>query len=199
MIVDADGGLNVRSGPGTTFRKVDRLPDGTNVEVIETARSADGKQWAWVVPGQGWVSAEYLQEPAPASGRWRMAKSIARFIQQCNLHAPARAKTYDGTIGDAAHQATKSDHNPNALGVVTAVDITHDPARGMDCGEIVEALMKSKDPRIKYIIWRGRIMSSKVAPWTWRTYNGVNKHSAHLHLSVDPRPELYDDDRPWAI
>ena len=72
--------------------------------------------------------------------------------------APGRNKASDGTIGDAAHQATSSDHNPRlirglgATPVVTAADITHDPARGADMAAVTEELRVSQDSRIKYVI-----------------------------------------------
>jgi hypothetical protein len=42
-------------------------------------------------------------------------------------------------------------------------------------------------------------VSSKVSPWIWRKYTGANQHLAHLHISVDSNPKLYDDEKPWRI
>lgn len=134
-----------------------------------------------------------------AKPKWRTAKSLAKLLSQVNAAAPGRKKSHDGTIGDTAHQKTKSDHNPNANGVVTALDITHDPDRGCDCAKIAAALVASKDPRIKYIIFQGKIVSSLKQPWVWRPYTGANPHMKHLHLSVDAAPQRYDDDSPWQI
>lgn len=128
---------------------------------------------------------------------WRLALSIHQLMAQVNAAAPRRNRAFDGTIGDAAHQATKSDHNPNAKGVVTAVDFTDDPKGGLSCQRLVDALVRSKDPRIKYIIWKGQIISSVVSPWKWRPYKGPNPHSKHLHLSVDP--VRYDETQPWNL
>ena len=62
---------------------------------------------------------------------WRVAQSLIRLRDQINLAAPTRSKASDGTIGDAAHATRDSDHNPwvkeGALGIVTAMDITHAP------------------------------------------------------------------------
>lgn len=132
---------------------------------------------------------------------WRLAKSIETFRSQVNQAAPNRSKASDGTIGDAAHSARKSDHNPNAAGVVCAIDITHDPAGDMDCHVLAEQLQASKDPRIGYVIWNGRIMSgshSKRA-WEWREYTGTNPHNKHLHISVSQDPAKYDDPKAWSI
>ena len=130
---------------------------------------------------------------------WRLAKSLETLRTQVNSKWPNRDKSSDGTIGDAAHQATNSDHNPNSAGVVTAMDITHDPAHGLDARKLAEALVASRDSRIKYIISNGQIISSVVSPWQWRTYSGSNAHRHHVHISVMGSAGLYDDARQWKL
>jgi len=127
---------------------------------------------------------------------WRLAKSLETLRDQVNAKWPNRDKSSDGTIGDVSHQATNSDHNPNSAGVVTAIDITHDPAHGLDARKLAEALVASRDPRIKYIISNAQIVSSTVSPWQWRPYTGTNAHRKHVHISVGG---TYDDARPWNI
>lgn len=133
----------------------------------------------------------------------RIAKSLAVLRDQINAAYPNRSKSSDGWIGDSAHQATKSDHNPNRAGVVQALDITHDPARGPDAGKLAEVLLGSRDPRIKYIISNRRIAASYATggamPWTWRPYSGSNAHTQHVHISVSDEPAKYDDAAPWKI
>ena len=134
---------------------------------------------------------------------WRVAKSLKVLREQINQIAPNRSKASDGTIGDTAHASTNSDHNPHVMdgniGVVTALDITHDPNDGCDVQKIVDALVQSKDKRIKYIIWNKKIISSYVQPWEWRDYNGKNPHTKHFHLSVLPSKALYDSKLSWLI
>jgi hypothetical protein len=133
---------------------------------------------------------------------WRVAKSLARLRDQLNAAYPNRSKASDGTIGDAAHAATVSDHNPDQYGIVRAFDITHDPAHGVDGTRLAAALAKSRDPRIKYLIWNGRMLRAYEKPgipaWTWSAYTGTDPHTNHVHLSVvaDSRA---DDTRPWQI
>lgn len=129
----------------------------------------------------------------------RIAKSLAVLRSQVDAMAPARAKDNDGWLGDARHQATKSEHNPDASGVVRALDITNDPDHGVNARALAQRLLNSRDPRILYMISNGEIQSSVVAPWTWRPYHGVNDHSHHFHLSVVGDPKLYDDTRPWEL
>ena len=131
---------------------------------------------------------------------WRLAKSLETLRAQINAAAPGRSKSSDGTIGDEAHASRSSDHNPwikdGAVGVVTAMDITHDPRNGVDCAAMAEALSASDDPRLKYIIWNRRIWTR--GPGTWSAYTGVNPHDKHMHVSVGSTKQQYDDTRPWA-
>jgi hypothetical protein len=129
----------------------------------------------------------------------RIARSLDVLRAQVNARYPNRSKLGDGWIGDAAHQPTQSDHNPNSAGVVTALDITHDPGRGVDTWALAEILRSRKDPRIKYVISNGRIFSSVVSPWQWRPYNGANKHAHHLHISVMGDAALYDLASEWTL
>ena len=134
---------------------------------------------------------------------WRVAKSLLRLREQVNAMAPDRSKASDGTIGDAAHASRTSDHNPwvrdGNIGVVTAMDITHDIAHGCDAQALVDALVSSRDPRIKYIIWNRKIINSRVQPWVWRNYTGLNPHTKHFHLSVRPEKSAYDSQESWQI
>lgn len=136
---------------------------------------------------------------------WRLAKSLEELRKQVNTRAPERSKASDGSIGDAAHASRSSDHNPwvkdEAIGVVTAIDITHDPAGGCDSYELAQSLLDSRDVRIKYIISNGRIASGPdgPSPWTWRKYTGTNPHSHHVHISVRAKKDLYDGTAPWKF
>lgn len=125
---------------------------------------------------------------------WRLAKSIARLRSDVNNRWPDRDKTADGTIGDAAHRSRRSDHNPNSRGVVTAIDITH--WNGI-AQTIWDELLAARDPRIKYMIFNRRIVSSTIEPWKPRLYSGSNAHTKHIHISVSADPNLYDDGSPW--
>lgn len=128
-----------------------------------------------------------------------MVKSLKRLLDQVNDIAPNRDKKSDGWIGDAAHAKTHSDHNPEPDGSVDAIDITHDPAGGMNSYILAERLRNSKDARISYVISNGRIFAGKKgpSPWKWRTYKGKNKHSQHVHVSV--LDENQNDEHDWNI
>jgi murein L,D-transpeptidase YcbB/YkuD len=134
---------------------------------------------------------------------WRLAKSLTKFRDQINAASPRRNKASDGTIGDAAHASRSSDHNPwvkdGKMGVVTAIDITHDPANGVNTWDLAERLRTTKDPRIKYVISNRRIWSSVQAPFQWRKYTGSNPHSSHMHVSVHSSKGHYDSEKDWVL
>lgn len=134
---------------------------------------------------------------------WRVARSLEKLLAQVNATYPGRSKASDGTIGDTLHASRTSDHNPNAAGVVTAMDITHDPVHGLDSEKLANALLSSRDSRIKYIISNRKIAASykvgTTAPWVWRPYSGTNAHNKHCHVSVSSDSSKYDDTSPWNL
>lgn len=150
------------------------------------------------------------EAPPPPAAQWRVAACLLRLREQLNAKFPDRKKDSDGTIGDMAHCPGSSDHCPNiveaGVGVVTAMDITHDPAHGLDAGAIAELLRQNRDPRIKYIISNSRIANFRALdgkpPFAWRPYTGANPHSRHFHLSVKPGktgPGGYDTADDWVL
>ncbi|OLY91818.1 Lysine-specific metallo-endopeptidase [Cnuella takakiae] len=149
-----------------------------------------------------------MENPRPWYN-WRPAESIKHLLAQLNNMAPGRSKEHDGTIGDSDHEGRNSDHNPwvkdeqLGIGVVTAVDITHDPAHKCDCNVLVSVFEKNKDPRIKYVIWNRKIMNSSAIggnePWRWRPYYGKNPHNLHMHVSVKCDRPSYDSTVDWLL
>jgi hypothetical protein len=134
---------------------------------------------------------------------WRVAQSLLVLRKQIDALAPSRSKASDGTIGDAEHSLRDSDHNPwvkdGRFGVVTALDITNDPANGVNSEDLAEALRLSKDPRIKYIISNRKISNPLIQDGAWRPYSGANPHTRHVHISVRMEKALYDDQSLWNL
>lgn len=142
---------------------------------------------------------------------WRVALSLYKLRDQVDLRWPGRGKQSDGLVADPRH-TPDSDHYPHrvaALGerpVVTAIDITHDPARGVDTVRLARALGASLDPRIKYIVAHRRIMSTHPVTvrghtypaWVWRPYEEDDPHESHMHLSVVDGA-IADNIQPWSI
>ncbi len=140
---------------------------------------------------------------------WRTAKALSTLLKQVNDLSPNRSKASDGTIGNAAHAARNSDHNPwivitengKKIGIVTGEDITNDSAHGMDSDKLAQALIDSKDNRIKYVISQGTITSGLPGPkpWVRRPYKGVNPHNHHVHISVRQEQTFFDSNRAWDL
>ena len=67
---------------------------------------------------------------------------------------------------------------------------------------MAQALIASKDERIKYIISNRKIYSGTgqgQPPWVGRSYTGTNPHNHHVHVSVKRDATHYDDTRPWVL
>jgi len=108
-------------------------------------------------------------------------------LRQATALRPKRIKVSDGLLPSAAHltQSPNSDHNTGF-----AVDLTHDPKNGIDCFEIYTKLQA--DPRVKYLIFTGKIWSAKNGE---ARYTGVNAHNHHLHISI--KEDCGNDTKPW--
>jgi hypothetical protein len=119
-----------------------------------------------------------MASPAPAC-RQALADATARW--------PTRNKSSDGIMGDASHQARKSDHN---LG--NAVDVTHDPRSG--CTGSIIAAHAVRDSRVKYVIFNRRINTRDGRGW--RRYTGKNAHTGHCHISI--RAAVRTDNSHWG-
>ena len=111
-------------------------------------------------------------------------------LRQATAIRPSRKKASDGLLPSAAHQVQNpnSDHNTGY-----AVDLTHDPVNGIDCVDIFEKL--KEDKRVKYLIFQGKIWSKEKAKQGNRVYTGSNKHTKHLHISINDG--MGNDTSPW--
>lgn len=143
---------------------------------------------------------------------WRLARSLEVLRAEIDAAHPDRDRSSDGTIGDAAHiaQGSASDHNPNAFGVVRALDVDAGP--GLYPRPPLDALAVELAERVRllglagfeplqdggYVIWHGRI-ASEVQHWAWRSYYGSSPHLEHVHISVSRDPSRYDLETPWRL
>lgn len=127
-----------------------------------------------------------------ARRRTRVAPAAQAILDQATFHRPKRSRRSDGTVGDRAHRARRSDHNPDERGIVMAADLTHDPRNGIDAHGWARWLARKRDPRVKLLISNGE-------SWTpergWRPYTGPNPHRTHAHVSIVRGREF--DTGPW--
>lgn len=126
---------------------------------------------------------------------WRVAKSLLTLRAQYNAAYPSRSTAYDGTIGDASHQARPSDHNPGPDGIVQAMDLTATQAVGDVLAEAALATLKARGQK-GYVIWDRCIANPSVRGGAWRRYNGSNPHDHHVHVSVHSQ---LDTQKAWLL
>jgi hypothetical protein len=119
----------------------------------------------------------------------RLSKSAIQLREQFDDTFPDRDRRSDGWIGDLRHSARPSDHNPDPkTGIVRAIDVDRDvhktgkPDLMPDIADQLRLAAKAGEKRIAYIIFEGRIASSRMG-WRWRKYSGSNPHNKHCHVS----------------
>jgi hypothetical protein len=120
----------------------------------------------------------------------RATPAALAVLRQATALQPKRKKISDGLLPSAAHlkASPNSDHNTGL-----AVDLTHDPANGIDCAEIFQKL--KEDKRVSYLIFQGRIWSKEKSKLGDRRYTGSNPHNKHLHISIIASGAT--DTSPW--
>lgn len=119
----------------------------------------------------------------------RVSRSLDALLAEINAVAPDRSKVSDGALGDQAHAARTSDHNPDANGIVHARDFTHDPEH-FNSYEFARWLARKRYSWVKYIISAGEIWTPAAG---WHQYDGINGHYHHVHVSVND-----DTFRDWG-
>jgi hypothetical protein len=81
LYIFANGGLNMRSGPGKEYDVIGNIPDGTPITVV-------ARENGWVYTGDGWCSEEYLKSEPPQSniasaealvGSWLVVSEMQKF------------------------------------------------------------------------------------------------------------------------
>ena len=125
-----------------------------------------------------------------------LCKAGQQLREQFDDTFPDRDRRSDGWVGDLRHQSRPSDHNPDPkTGVVRAIDVDRDvhksgkPDLMPDIADQIRLAAKAGEKRIAYIIFAGRIASSRMG-WRWRPYKGSNPHNHHLHVSFTKAGDL---------
>lgn len=123
----------------------------------------------------------------------RLARSLRVLAHDVDAWWPFRDHASDGWIGDAAHQTRQSDHNPDARGIVHALDLD---ASGVDPWAIVVAAIVH--PSTHYVIFRGRIFALN-QQWQMRPYAGADPHAHHVHISILQTSSAETRTRHWLV
>lgn len=140
---------------------------------------------------------------------WILVPCLVKLKSEFNAIAPDRDKSSDGSVGDAAHQDSQSDHNPDETGNVPirdadrvnevhAIDVDVDlrvPGLRWQKGNFawtgMEAVVQflldrcrsGAETRLRYIIFNRRIWSASNS-WRQQSYTGRNPHDHHAHFSA---------------
>ncbi|MEH0844224.1 peptidoglycan-binding protein [Micromonospora sp. CPCC 205711] len=123
-----------------------------------------------------------------------LAPALRVLREEIDTRWPHRDHTSDGWLGDAGHQARRSDHNPdNDDQSVNAVDVDID---GIDPLLVVRQCVAH--PATQYVIYN-RVIWSRSRSFRPARYTGPNPHDKHLHVSVSHQRALEDSRQPWGI
>jgi hypothetical protein len=130
-----------------------------------------------------------------------LCKAGQQLREQFDNEFSDRLRDSDGWIGDSRHSLRPSDHTPdwknavNGIAYVRAIDVDRDvsgsakPDLMPDIADQIRLCAKAGDKRIAYVIFNGRIASSRMG-WRWRKYSGSNPHNHHCHISFTPKGDL---------
>lgn len=123
----------------------------------------------------------------------RLAASLRHLAHDVDSAWPSRPHSSDGWIGDPAHQQRESDHNPDARGIVHALDLT---ALKIKPWLIVIAAVQH--PSTSYVIF-DRIIYSRSHGMQPRYYEGPDPHTSHVHISILHTRPAETSSRPWLL
>jgi hypothetical protein len=146
----------------------------------------------------------FKNERRSQSMSWKPVSGVTVMRDQINKRWENRDKRSDGILGDSAHQARISDHNPDSQNYVHAVDIDED-LRGSKNDNIWLAdqiiayarMKRGGSGRLKYVVYEDQIASGTYANhfWTWR--GDHYGHEMHMHISFTTHGQT--DSTPFEI
>lgn len=130
---------------------------------------------------------------------WKLTDGLDNLRDQVNARWPNRDHASDGAIGDAAHQAETSGHNPDDTpgskaewngdsdntAEVRAWDMDSDLG---EAGSSAQALVNhlralpGLSSVLRYMIYNRKIYSAST-DWEPRDYTGASAHTEHIHFS----------------
>lgn len=163
-------------------------PDITLADFTGSTTDEGGGQYEqWIGPDAP-THDPFTDYPETPASLVRTSVMVARGVTYSLAHnlAVRRQKVWDcwgtgvvvGWIGDVAHQAECSDHNPDSSGVVHAIDPMVTGARAQ--AVVDQALAHDGD--LQYVI-HNRVIWSRTVGFAARNYTGSDPHTNHVHIS----------------
>lgn len=134
---------------------------------------------------------------------WFLNPALTAFRNEVNAAYPRRDKGSDGTIGDPAHAARTSDHNPDADGSVDAWDMDVElNGRGIPFLVDVELLKKLFQAHESSSYWiHNDQIASRSEGWVRKSYAYAgpdrNRHTQHVHWNT--RSAFENSTKPWGV
>jgi hypothetical protein len=145
---------------------------------------------------------------------WLLVPCLVQLRSEFNAIAPDRSKASDGSVGDPAHAASSSDHNPDETGNVPihdadkvnevhAIDVDADlRTDNLTMEKVVQFLLgrlrSGAEKRLRYIIYNRRIWSA-TSSWVQKPYTGANPHDKHAHFSASYSTSREADTSSWHL
>jgi hypothetical protein len=145
---------------------------------------------------------------------WILIPCLKVLFAEFDRIAPSRDHASDGSVGNAAHQAEVSDHNPDETGSVPIHDADHlnevhaidvdDTLREPDLTmeKVVQFLLgrcrSGAEKRLRYLIYNRRIWSAS-SGWVQKTYTGASPHTEHAHFSASYETKLEASTASWHL
>lgn len=158
---------------------------------------------------------------------WILVPCLVQLRRELDAIAPGRDRASDGSIGDAAHRASVSDHNPDEEGNVPIRDADSvNEVHGMDIDAdfgprrndieyrpepksayfgteavvqfLLSRLRSGVENRLRYIIFRNRIWRASNG-WVQERYTGSNPHDKHMHFSASYDTAREADTSSWHL
>ncbi len=168
------------------------------------------------LPGTGDCSLSAIRDPAVwaaltgGDGVAVLVPCLVALRAEFNRLNPARDKASDGWIGNPAHAASSSDHNPDESGKTPYEDDDFtDEVHALDVDDsdvpmekavqtIVGNHRAGRDDRLQNVIYNRRVWSRSWG-WTEKPYTGANAHTEHAHFSARYTTAQENDVSPWGV
>lgn len=145
---------------------------------------------------------------------WVLIPCLRALFGEFDRIAPDRDRASDGAVGNEAHAATESDHNPDETGNVPihdadkvnevhAIDVDNNLNESdLTMEKVVQFLLgrcrSGAERRLRYIIYNKRIWSAS-SGWVQKTYTGTSPHTEHAHFSASYTSSLEASTASWHL